>query len=125
LEKAVMDRLWDTTGWEDVRTMHRAVGELRGLARNTIHSTLERLVRKGLVSRRRRGRAYEYLAIVSRSGWISDLLEAVVAGLDSADSAEILVGFVDFAERASASTLEELEELVNDRLRRRDQRGGG
>jgi len=55
LERAVLDRLWEA-GPADVATMHVAVGEPRGLVRNTIQSTLERLARKGFAERIDRNR---------------------------------------------------------------------
>ena len=63
LEIAVLERLWDA-GPADVAAMHAAVGEPRGLARNTIQSTLERLARKELAEGRKIGRVSPV-----RSGW--------------------------------------------------------
>jgi len=111
-----MDRLWDEGRAVDVRDVHAAVGLSRGLARNTIQSTLERLVRKDLATRRRRGRAYEYAAVGTRRAWIAEAFDALVDGLGKADRAEVLAGFVEFAERTSASTLEALQQLVARRL---------
>lgn len=122
LESAVMDRLWEEASGMDVAAMHAAVGAPRDLTRNTIHSTLERLVRKGLATRRRRGRAYEYSATASRTAWIAELLDSLVGELGAAERAEVLVGFVDFAERTHGSMLETLEELVRRRLEERDGR---
>lgn len=118
----MLERLWDEGRSLDVESMQRAVGEPRGLKRNTIQSTLERLVRKGLASRWRRGRAYEYAATGTRAEWIAALLDSVVTGFGGGERGEVLAGFVDFAERASESTLEELEALVRERLRQRDER---
>ena len=66
LEMAVLDRLW-TAGPADVAAVHAAVGVPRGLVSNTIQSTLERLYRKGLAERSKRGRAFEYRACITRS----------------------------------------------------------
>ncbi|HPG27065.1 MAG TPA: BlaI/MecI/CopY family transcriptional regulator [Myxococcota bacterium] len=120
LETAVMDRLWSDEGALDVLDVHRDVGQTRGVTRNTIHSTLERLVRKGLVSRSRHGRAYRYAALVSRRAFIRETFDLVVSDLGEADHAEVLVGFVDFAERADEALLERLGALVALRLRERE-----
>jgi predicted transcriptional regulator len=120
-----LERLWAADEGDeglDVVDLHRLVGKPRRLTRNTIHSTLERLIRKGLASRRRRGRAYEYAATASRETWISEVLDAVAAGFSLAEPADMLVGFVDFADRASETTLEALEDLVRTRLRERGER---
>ena len=115
-----MDRLWSDEGALDVLDVHRDVGQTRGVTRNTIHSTLERLVRKGLVSRSRHGRAYRYAALVSRRAFIRETFDLVVSDLGEADHAEVLVGFVDFAERADEALLERLGALVALLLRERE-----
>jgi len=124
LERRVLAHLWAEARHMDIAAMHSRVGVPRGLTRNTIHSTLERLVRKGLVSRRRRGRAYEYSATLSRTDWIAELLDATVGDLSGMERDEVLAGFVDFAERTSEETLEALEELVRARMRARREGGG-
>jgi predicted transcriptional regulator len=100
--------------------MHAAVGAARGLAPNTIHSTLERLCRKGLAERRKRGRAFEYRPRISRRAWITGRLEELLASSPGADARLPLSTFVDLAERAGAERLEELERLVRQRRRARE-----
>ncbi len=117
LEIAVLEQLWES-GPADVATMHTAVGEPRGLAKNTVQSTLERLVRKELALRRKVGRAYEYRARVSRSEWLGIALEELVDRVPGVDPPLLVSTFVDFAERTGAATLDELEALVRERRRR-------
>ncbi len=124
LEIAVLDRLWEE-GPADVGALHAAVGEPRGLARNTIQSTLERLVRKQLATRRKLGRAYEYRARVSRADCLGVALGDLAQRLPRLDSSLLLSTFVDFAERTGADTLEELEALVRSRRRQADRETGG
>jgi len=119
LELAVLDRLWEG-GPADVATMHAAVGEPRGLARNTIQSTLERLARKQLADRRKVGRAYEYRARISRFAWLSQALGSLIDEVPGVDPPLLLSAFVDLVERTDAATLEELETLVRKRCEERE-----
>ena len=114
LEIAVLDRLWDA-GQSDVSSMHEAVGVPRGLVRNTIQSTLERLVRKGLAERSKAGRAYAYRARVTRAQWLSAALAELTRRIPGVDPPLLMSSFVEFAERAGNDTLEELELLVRRR----------
>lgn len=114
LELAVLDRLWEV-GSADVASMHAAVGEPRGLVRNTIQSTLERLVRKDLAVRRKVGRAYVYRARFSRAAWLSRVIGGVIDEIPGVDLPLLLSAFVDLVERTDAATLEELEALVRNR----------
>ncbi len=114
LELAVLDRLWED-GPGRVAGVHLAVEAERGVSRNTIHSTLERLVRKGLVERRKDGRAYEYRARVSRREWITEVLGSFIERVPGVDAPLLASAFVDLAERTDAETLAELEALVRAR----------
>lgn len=116
LEMAVLDVLW-VSGPQSVAAMHEKVGAPRSLSRNTIHSTLERLVRKQLASRRKLVRAYEYRATVSKSDWIAGALSALLDFVPGSDPAELLAGFVDVAERAGSKSLDDLERIVRARRR--------
>ena len=114
LEIAVLDRLWEE-GPDAVGGVHAAVGQPRGLTRNTIQSTLERLVRKELVERRKQGRAYEYRARVGRREWITAVLGSLIEQVPGVDASLLASAFVDLAGRTDAETLDELEALVRAR----------
>ena len=120
LEMALLDQLWEL-GALDVSAMHAAVGTRRGLSRNTIQSTLERLVRKELAVRRRGGRAYEYRAVISREEWTTDAISGLLDSIPGTDPALLLASFVDLAERMDGSSLESLEDLVGKRRRARSE----
>ncbi len=111
-----MDELW-RGGARDVVAMHRSVGSQRGVSRNTIHSTLERLVRKELAQRRKVGRAYEYTATRSRSDWVAGSLTALLRAVPGSDPETLIASFVDVAEQTGDGALETLERLVRERRR--------
>jgi predicted transcriptional regulator len=115
LERSVLDALW-SGGASDVKAMQRAVGAPRGISANTIQSTLERLVRKGLAERRKVGRGFEYTPLLSRREWLAAELEALRADAQG-PAGLLLVAFVDLTERAGAERLAELEALVRERRR--------
>lgn len=114
LERVILARLW-SHGPADVKAMHGAVGEARGIRPNTVQSTLDRLYRKGLAERDKVGRAYVYRARISRHEWTLRALEGLLGELPGAAAPELLSSFVDLAERAGAEHLEELERLVRAR----------
>lgn len=65
LEMAVLAALWDSGELATPEAFNR-VGRPRGLAYTTILTVLQRLNRKGLVSRRRVGKAHVYSPAMSR-----------------------------------------------------------
>lgn len=66
LESAVMDVVWASVGNVQVADVHTGMpSEMRG-AYNTVKTTMERLVEKGILSRIKQGKAYHYQAAVTR-----------------------------------------------------------
>jgi predicted transcriptional regulator len=114
LELVVMERLWEVTEASvDEITARLSMAHRR--SRNTIHSTVERLVRKGLVARQKRGRAYHYRAVRSREALLADALGALLESVPGAEPRELFATFVDLAERSGQETLDELEALIRAR----------
>lgn len=123
LEGRVLEWLWGRE-WVDVRAAHAAHASTTRRSPNTLHSTLERLVRKGLVERRRAGRAFTYRAIVSREAFVGLALAGAIEQMPGSDPKSLLAAFVDLAARMDEAGLEELERLVAER-RRTGSEGGG
>jgi predicted transcriptional regulator len=101
LEREVMNAVW-TAGEVTVRDARSRLP--RRVAYTTVMTTLDRLFKKGLVVRRRVGKAFVYRAAQTRqqtqAAILSNLVEAVGSHQDAAD------------------LLDALEELVRDRKRR-------
>jgi predicted transcriptional regulator len=120
LELKVLDALWAREGAVVVRDLMEA--ELEGVAYTTIMTTLDRLYRKGVLTRERSGRAYAYLPVQSRDQVSSGLASSALAALMPRDPGSIralLSTFVDEVNRRDASLLDELAEEV--RRRQEDQ----
>ena len=111
LELCVLERLWEA-GQSDAKAMHRSVCESRSISHNTVQSTLERLYRKGLLSREKVSHAYVYTPLVSREGLASRMVREVVDTL-SQDRDGLVSAFVDIAVRADEKMLEELKHMIS------------
>ena len=97
LELLCLNALWFLKEG-NVSDVRREVAVVRPLAYTTIMTVLERLVRKGKVSRRKAGRAYQYLPTASRDALrrvaIRELLDGFFDG-----SKEDLLRFVQQPEQ--------------------------
>ncbi len=111
LEKAVLEDLW-AHGACDVKEVHGRVGIERGIALNTVQSTLERLHRKALLSREKISHAYVYRPCVAREELMGAMIAGLVGSLGAAQSSSMLSAFVDFAVRADHANLDRLEALI-------------
>jgi len=117
LERRMLDHLWGEGAPRLVREVH---GAFPALAYTTVMTTLDRLFRKGLLSRRRRGRAFAYEPRSSRADLARALVSDQVAALLSAGTASsaILSTLVQAVGSRDAALLDELEALVRaERLR--------
>ncbi len=111
LEVAVCNSLWDA-GETDVRGMHERVGIARGIASNTIQSTLERLYRKGMLQRRKVSHAFFYAPAMTRAAFAAGVLDGVAHALGSGGAQPLLAAFVEHAEQIDPEALDHLEALV-------------
>lgn len=118
LEVAVLEVVWETTECS-AKEAHARIGKLRGISLNTVQSTLERLYRKQLLSRRKQAHAFRYSAVVDRDALIASFIREAM-GRFGGDAVSSLAAFVDSAEELDDDTLLRLEAELR---RRRADRG--
>ena len=115
LERAVMDTVW-AGGDFAVKDVQAALG--RPVAYTTVMTTLDRLFKKGLVRRRREGRAFVYTAALERheieASMTAGLLDGVLASGPGA-ARPFLSNLVDVVGDSHDELLDELERLVRDK----------
>src|SRR5262245_29660814 len=126
LERLVMEVVWQG----EALTVREVRDRLkRPVAYTTAMTTLDRLYKKGLVSRVRSGRAFVYSAATSREMLEAAVAEGVLAGLLTSRSGAampILSNLVDTVGRQDGGlvlldTLEALVRETRDRIRRKEQ----
>ncbi|MBV9403912.1 MAG: BlaI/MecI/CopY family transcriptional regulator [Acidobacteriaceae bacterium] len=122
LELGVMEILW-TAGESNVRDVNQKLE--RPLAYTTVMTTLDRLYKKGLLTRRKSDRAFLYSPCFSREEWehkrAGDWLSRFLVGPRS--SRDLLVScLVDAVGKHDETLLDELEHKI--KLKREElQRG--
>ena len=125
LEIQVLECLWRRSGETSVR---RLLECFPGAAYTTLMTTLDRLFKKGLLERTRRGKAFHYVARFSRAGLREHLAKGAIArilgsGPGRGTVRPILSTFVAAVSRKDALLLDELEALI--RAERERVKGGG
>ncbi len=112
LETAVMEILW-VHGDASVRDVAAKIA--RPLAYTTVMTTLDRLYKKGLLSRRKSERAFFYSPRWSRREWVEKQAGDFVAGVlaDSHAPGELLIScLVDAVGRQDSALLDDLERKI-------------
>lgn len=115
LELAVMETLWRRSP-ASVRDVGEALAE-RGLAYNTLMTTLDRLYKKGLLEREKQSHAFYYRPVMDRETYERHLVANVLESLPTASHEAMLTGFLDFATAVDDTTLDTLERLIAERKR--------
>jgi len=112
-----MEETW-RLGEVSVRDIHRTFEER--IAYTTLMTTLDRLFKKKLLERRKDGRAFVYVPLVSQDELDRGIKEDVVDGLlgQGADGVEpVLACIVDTISERDRELLDELDRLVQEKKR--------
>lgn len=118
LEHRVMEEAWRRNE-VSVREIVVSFGE--HFAYTTVMTTLDRLHKKGLLTRRKSGRAFLYSPRVSREELEQGVARDVIEGLLGSDSAKgvepVLACIVDAVSERDRELLDELDRLVKEKRR--------
>jgi predicted transcriptional regulator len=119
LETRIMEILWQRTGALSVREVCRCLERDHDSAYTTVMTTLDRLFKKGVLSREKHGLAYAYAPVLERDAFHRRQVESAVAGLmaRSASAEPVLSGFLDAAAGLDEDNLRRLEEMIRERRR--------
>ena len=120
LEWRVLEALWSRDASASVRDLQP---DFPDIAYTTLMTTLDRLHRKGVLERRKDGRAFLYRPVSSREQMESGLVtRALQPLLEGQDPRPILSFFVEEVSRQDQRLLDELERLVREKRRRQEER---
>lgn len=111
LENDVMRALWAIPS-ATVREIHTALSRRRSVAYTTIMTTMDRLHRKGLLTRYLEGNAYRYAPKVDRGGWLHQWAHSAIKGLIPRLDARSAAFFIEEARRTNPNLLDELKRAI-------------
>lgn len=111
LERMLMEVVWRRAPATAREVCDRLSGA-RERAYTTVMTTLDRLHRKGLLSREKDGLAWRYAPTLSREDFERALADGLVARLMRGHGETGLAAFVDAAASLDDATLDRLEALI-------------
>lgn len=117
-ELAVLECLWRQTDQDAKSVLGHLQGQQGRVSLSTVQSTLERLAKKNLLQREKRGHAFVYRAAVSRSELLARMMGDVIHLLHDGSLDAILSSFVSVAERLDDDSLVRLQRLIDARKTR-------
>lgn len=110
LERAIMEQLWDSSGPQTVRQVHRALCVHRPLAYSTVMTVLQRLALKGLLIQLRDARAFKYVPCHRREELVADLM--IDALRDTPNHSGRQAALLHFIERVEAEDADVLRRAL-------------
>lgn len=114
LEASVLEHLWKCDN-DDVNGCHHQIGIERGISPNTVGSALERLFKKGLVTREKVSHAYRYEPALSREAFAAQRIVEAAGSKGSLGQTGLLSAFVDLVADEDEALLDRLELLIEAR----------
>ncbi|MGE4499072.1 MAG: BlaI/MecI/CopY family transcriptional regulator [Hydrogenovibrio sp.] len=111
LEKTVLQYLWEVPN-VDAKHIHSELSKKRGGSLNTIQSTLDRLHKKGLLERNKKGHAFFYQAKVDRDTLIGQLIQDVAGDFIHETENSLIAAFSSVSSKLNEAQLDELEEMI-------------
>ena len=116
LESAVMEVLWKESA-RPVTDVEDELRKSRNIAHTTVLTTLDRMFRKGYLSREKQGKAFVYSARYSRDEFEHEMAQEVLGALLDHYRAPALSAFVDLVGE-NENTLDELEAMIREKRRK-------
>jgi predicted transcriptional regulator len=115
LESAVMEILWKESE-RSVTEVEDKLRKRRNIAHTTVLTTLDRMFRKGYLSREKQGKAFVYSARYSRDEFERGMAQEVLGALLNDYRTPALSAFVDLVGE-NEHTLEQLEAMIREKRR--------
>ena len=118
LEREVMEEIWRS---DEISVRHLHTAFEKRAAYTTLMTTLERRHKKGLLKRRKEGRAFFYAPRLSREDFTRSVAKDVIDGLlgqTDGETKPVLACIVEAVGEHDSKMLDELEKLLKEKRRK-------
>lgn len=112
LEERIMEIVWRSSAPVAVREVGKKLKSRPPLAYTTVMTTLDRLYKKGFLSREKVGNAFVYSAAMSKDEYKKRIVEETLGVLLAESADPVLAAFVDTAASVDEDNLVRLERLI-------------
>jgi predicted transcriptional regulator len=111
LEKEIIEVLWER-GESSIKDILDFFPEKRNATYSTVITVTNRMVRKGLLKKRKIGKAYVYKASCTKEQFYELVSKKVVAGVSEFSLQSAMVHFVDYMAQTDPDTIEYFSKLI-------------
>lgn len=117
IEKSVMDVIWnkdESTG----REIFEEVEKEKNLAFTTVLTVMDRLMKKGLIKRMKKGKLFVYTASMSKDDFVRQVSQEVLQGIFDISSSSAASSFVDILYKTSPDEIDSLTRLIEEKKKK-------
>ncbi len=111
LEADVMSVVWEK-GQATVQEVQETLAPRRDLAYTTVMTVMSRLAEKGMLRRKKEGRAYLYSPAVAQEKAASSLLQSLIRRLYDGATGKAIAQLLETEDNVDDAELERLEKLI-------------
>lgn len=111
LEKDIMEVVWKQ-GESSVKDILDTLSAERNLSYSAVITVTNRMVKKGLLTKRKVGKAYFYKAMYTREAFFEMVSKKVVEGISKFSLTSAMVHFVDYMSQADPDKMDYLSKLL-------------
>jgi len=111
LEKEIMEAFWNL-GESSVRNILDALPHKKDLSYSTVITVTNRLAKKGLLEKRKIGKAYFYTPTYSKEQFSEIVSKKVVEGVSKFSLQSAMVNFVDYMAQLDPDKIEYFSQLI-------------
>ena len=111
LEKDIMEALW-TRGESSVKDILDAFSNDRDTSYSTVITVTNRMAQKGLLKKRKVGKAYFYKPIYDREQFYEFISKKIVEGVSEFSFQSAMVRFVDYMAQVDPDKIEYFSKLI-------------
>lgn len=121
LEATIMEIVWSRS-WSEfsVSDVHKELESQREIAYTTVMTTVSRLFKKELLTRRKDGKRYQYIPAMTRAEFIERMTRDVLNSLPPVGQQAAMAMLVERVADADDAELDRLEALIQRRRQERD-----
>jgi BlaI family transcriptional regulator, penicillinase repressor len=114
LEKPIMEALW-LRGESSVRDILEELNNSQGQTYSTLITVMNRLSNKGLLEKKKVGKAFFYKPTYTKAELLDIVSKKVIQGISELSLQATILNFVDYVSTKDSKHLDQLSELIKNR----------
>ncbi|CAI6066086.1 BlaI/MecI/CopY family transcriptional regulator [Cohnella sp. JJ-181] len=119
LEARIMSALWDAPGELTIKEVQQALNQDKAMSFNTVMTVMNRLVDKGVLSKKTASKSHRYLPVLTRDAFLEAQSKELTFELVQEFGSRAVAHMVDALEQVDPDLLEQLERQLKQHKKER------